>query len=822
MGTRYAGPSSVTVLRSTRIIPPPCECGDCSQQYRTKDQQKDTKFLYANYRSEADAETFLKGEITKIHGDQQYLRDVLSKHGNTILGRWKKKSVSKRAECLVKAFPGMEPNKRPILQYILFQRDLKLESDYRNAYLLPYLSQEDLKVDPLRFLRLLHCRANYEIDEWVPFDTKQTSAGYNHGRLALEHCPSCVVMYGSDYGKLVPWNKDEAHRWYTIGYPRAQIIVEAQRVLMEFLRKTVEDLLEGVEIESSSSKWIELRESGFRKSNHDETWSAWCNQAYTGPPTFNIDSILEISRARMANAEDHLWLLQTDPSYMHSEISYFSNSRLGNIIRNDIGSTKVYHYAAGVLTDVPINRVQDWYYIVEECMNMQKIYQAVGDNVHPGQPLPPKYNDALACLELLVLNVVLKRVKMLSSLLPRLRGFESCFSRTRRDRRTRRVVTAPVHDESKVWYEKDPLFWCLIQMTADPEELMTIDPAVLFGFFDDLMAQPTQYSVDITRIEQRLMDELSDFGAVWELLLAIRYHRPVNQPFHKSDGVRVGSARAFWRRWDCEDRHVVQKDIADKILGTVLKKLNDKRMPSGKKDLEWLDGAKEVRELLKAFWDQTRSSQRLYLEQIQSSEEDIKMFLSLVSFDLAPEHVAALQEERDAVLKRLATIDKMNEVQDSTKTYLDPSMSDNPAPPPTIPTKGKTKTRAEPVNAPEPTTSPPSATVIEPPATLAVKPHNLIIFQRMYPLDTETPSGGYIEWRKFVAAMADAGFPATHGAGSAVTFSNGRGRIIFHKPHPVAKIDPVMLASFGKRLTKWFGWQREVFVVAAASGEENE
>jgi hypothetical protein len=808
------------VRRSTRIVPPPCECVECSQQYRTKDRQNEGQYLYAELRNEADAEALLKREVAKIRGDQQYLRDTISKHGNTIVGRWKKKSVSKRADCLAKAFPGIEPSKRPIFQYVFDQAADRLESDYRNAYLLPYLSQEDLKVDPMRFLSLLHCRTKYDIDAWVLFDLKQTRAGYDHGRLALEHSPSCVVMYGSDYGKLVPWNKTEAHRWDIIGYPRAQIILEAQRVLMDFLRKTLEDLLEGVEIESSSSKWAELRDFGFRKSKEDETWSALCNQAYTGPPTFSIDSLLKISRTRMANAEDHLWLLQTDPSYMHSEITYFKSSKLGSILHDD-GSKKVYHYAAVVLTNEPIDRAQDWHYIVEECLNLQHVHRSFRDNVKAGESLPPKYNDAISCLELLVVNVLFRRAKMLSKLIPRLRGFESCFSHVHRDAKTGNVLSAPLHGDRQGWYEKDPLFWCLMQMTANPHDPMMFDPEVVFGFFDDLVSQPSKYSVDVTRIEQRLMDEVSDFGAVWELLLAIRYHRPVNRAFDKSEGIRIGSSRAFWRRWDGEDRDAIQKDRASKSLGTLLQKFDDTRIPSGRKDSVWLDCAKEARQSLKAFWDTARILQKSDFERMQSTPEDIESRLSLCSFDLAPEYLAALQQEQDTILERPQTIAKAKSVHDDTQTYLDPSTNDTIIPTLAIRKKEKAKTRADPVSTTISSADTESSTNTELIPTVHVPPDSLQIFRIMYP-DTKDGSSGVIDWRRFVRAMADAGLPGTQSSGSAVVFSNGTSRIIFHKPHPVGKIGPVLLATFGKRLSKHFGWRRETFVTADAYEEGNE
>ena len=64
-------------------------------------------------------------------------------------------------------------------------------------------------------------------------------------------------------------------------------------------------------------------------------------------------------------------------------------------------------------------------------------------------------------------------------------------------------------------------------------------------------------------------------------------------------------------------------------------------------------------------------------------------------------------------------------------------------------------------------------------------------------------------------AMKDIGFQVQNGAGSAVTFElPSKGKIAFHRPHPVAKIDPIMLKVFGKSLTRWFGWSWGSFVLA--------
>jgi hypothetical protein len=64
-----------------------------------------------------------------------------------------------------------------------------------------------------------------------------------------------------------------------------------------------------------------------------------------------------------------------------------------------------------------------------------------------------------------------------------------------------------------------------------------------------------------------------------------------------------------------------------------------------------------------------------------------------------------------------------------------------------------------------------------------------------------------------VAAIEDTGFVGTQAGRPAVTFEKaGEGRIVFHRPHPVGKIDAVMLGSMGRRLGRWFGWERGRFV----------
>lgn len=158
----------------------------------------------------------------------------------------KKHSRIQRAAILQSAFPGMETLRWAVLRPFTESEASKGEAHFRNNYLLPYLSVDDLKSNPFRFLSLLHCRTNNEVEDCVSFDVQQTKMGWEMGLLATEFCEHAVQMHGPKYGQVVPWDGKKAHRWEIVGFPRAQLVIEAQSILMSFLRKTVERLLENV------------------------------------------------------------------------------------------------------------------------------------------------------------------------------------------------------------------------------------------------------------------------------------------------------------------------------------------------------------------------------------------------------------------------------------------------------------------------------------------------------------------------------------------------------------------------------------------------
>lgn len=73
-------------------------------------------------------------------------------------------------------------------------------------------------------------------------------------------------------------------------------------------------------------------------------------------------------------------------------------------------------------------------------------------------------------------------------------------------------------------------------LTKDP--CSPIYPAMLFSFLDEVMGGEN-VEIDRDRVDHQLMDQLSDLGATWELLIAVRPQRPRAQEILTDESLLV-------------------------------------------------------------------------------------------------------------------------------------------------------------------------------------------------------------------------------------------------------------------------------------------
>jgi hypothetical protein len=330
---------------------------------------------------------------------------------------------------------------------------------------------------------------------------------------------------------------------------------------------------------------------------------------------------------------------------------------------------------------------------------------------------------------------------------------------------------------------------------------------MLFAFLDEHLSKSS--SREGARLDQLLYDKLSDYATNHEMLVAVRLHRPQNTSRHIKEVLECEN-RKPWRYIDA----TMEIPWADMVkLAKCLKSFHQIPTPSRRKDQAWLERTEMARNALEHFWTTMRDCWRNTLMGKKFSSDDIQSDLEVLSANINPEYVAAVQAERQGVLESIAIAAVPTIVPLQTqwgRTEIVESLNTK--------TKSKAKTRAEQLDSLPEAESTPVAKPEKIQSKMRVKKRTFDIFAMMFPASNEEAAKS-LNWDVFVHAMADVGFSARHGGGSAVVFEKeddiGEGKnrkIVFHKPHPIAKIDPVMFRSMGRRMRKWFGWHRDLFL----------
>lgn len=797
---------------------PPCECTNCGWQFLTMDRQNLDRYRYATVVTPAAAQTSLANYINQINIDRAYLAGLCDKHGNAISSRWRKKSRQKREALLLLADPTIE--KEPWFRLrIEGEVDSWQESrERRRSWLLPHLSIAVMKANPSVLLGLLHHRVYHSPEEWAPFDNHQFIQSWAHGRFNLEYCGKyCVVMHGVNYGKLVPWNKEAAERWDIVGYPRALLIVEAQALMFSRLRAIVDLILEGVDRSTTgaSDKWQEFVRAGSKQSNNIELWSDYVNRPFSTPPNFDVDHYCSIAKSRMQAAQDHLWLLQTDPSYFRR---FVKASAMGEVYK-----TCWRHVLIAKDIVVAVEDYMIWRTLLAEWSCVRDYYRRYSDSIHPGQPLPRRLEVNLSTLESALLVLEDQRIEHLSGYIAQRPGFQHLWKWT--------VLSTPPgipgkgmfdrrRDQPPAYqhYQEDTLDWILTELQSAPNDGANFDNIELFARLEAHLAEAGPE--ERARLDETVYEKMSDFAAKNEMLLALRLHRPVfprrgrEEIFKMLEENSTPCTRLMIRGTRTQESEPTAFQVESLELFEQL------TPAAGRKNEAWLDCRTAERKALTTFWDKARKAlgEEFYLR-TRLTQEELDDSLAAMSVSHSAEYAEIVENERlqvsdaiaaAALTKKPVKFGTEERFWDTGPDVAALTIEERAAKPKTRPSQPA----SAPANQAAPV-SPGKGTDAESikDQQISATPRALEILRKMFPTSIEEISAKDTDWDLFVHAMNDLNFNARNVGGSGVAFEHpSKKKIIFHRPHPVAKIDSVMLQSIGKRLKKHFGWSRESFV----------
>jgi hypothetical protein len=389
------------------------------------------------------------------------------------------------------------------------------------------------------------------------------------------------------------------------------------------------------------------------------------------------------------------------------------------------------------------------------------------------------------------------------------RGFERNFEFTGsgRDRRLNRQFS------TKDWFPDDILYWSISCMGHDQYRPFTMDPSLNFRIIDYVCRTDPK---EASRMDQSLVDELSDMAALNTISTNIQCHMSRNR---KTTQGMPDEEKERRRNWIKKSNSSKDPAIGDAI-GMYLDDFCTKHpWPKGMKNEQWLKQATASRASLNRSWQAFGLQWKKKLGDDEVWSSSIEEDLALMRAHQSGEYHAEVAAERDDV-RRLEYKRRMSE-QNLVVTPMQAQTvwGDENDAPPLFQTSNETKRQKKPeaseVLVPTALITPPKPCT--PLTLIPVKHDNMTVFHHMFPSCGEESQRSFL-WQHFLNAMIDAGFSVLQSQGSAITLRQDEERregvrtIVVHRPHPSPTINPVMLRSIAKRMTKWFGWRRELFI----------
>jgi hypothetical protein len=156
-------------------------------------------------------------------------------------------------------------------------------------------------------------------------------------------------------------------------------------------------------------------------------------------------------------------------------------------------------------------------------------------------------------------------------------------------------------------------------------------------------------------MDQALYDQLSDYAGLAEIYQMIGLHRPMCTKRSSVDVRRTEDHRRSWRYFG-RDFPIIDHD--QDVLVESLTRLSTTPLPSGKKDLSYVESVKQFRLALSKFWAVFRECHHRCLAAANLEQSDIGMDMQLPSADSDPEHRKAMYRERDEMLLTIVNATK--------------------------------------------------------------------------------------------------------------------------------------------------------------------
>ncbi|KAK5129182.1 hypothetical protein LTR08_003779 [Meristemomyces frigidus] len=799
---------------------PPENCGDptcsaCRFQYWSSSQQGLDIYAYDRNVTDEEASASLKFLVSSIESNRNWLQKILATHGNLVLSRWTNFTQNKRIQILEQV-KGLEPEKWPQLMcYHDLDGTWVEKRKRRNAFLVPHLNVESLAEDKSRVLSLLFSRVQNFPHEFFHMDRGYMELGITSALLKRNYNAKCVSTTAASYGELCDWETTPVHNGERVGYPVAELVLEAQNVTMQALKRIVEQMLPTPLRDPGFSRWQTQGKKGFQFNT--EGYGAAILEGPYGPPlsSFGARQANMHIGERLDYYKDAMSTGQCKPDILQSRV----NSLFTSEVFSTLSVESKWAWMSFFVYAWHWFAVVAWSYVATSGTALTQGASELNDELRTQGTIPVKSldKDRLYHFERSLSGAWIVSAKCLSLLLI----YTGTSDYWEIEKPTvlmpfgQAVKKSALDTDSgcQALFATDKLRWVLNELTRPEDSGLNLRPlsrGLLLGYLADLLQKPHAYDDLNDDVQMVLLDLMSIWGFWYALRPTTPYYYWISAPY-------IGiETPAEW--YIAKDRGLNASHWRE--AGLLLQNLLEAPWPKGPKGIQWLAEATEARTRLKKFWDSWREYWRKALTARGGGPQGWTSMFPETQYlmnDLGDTYLDNCVKEETNIkndVKRKASSQTLNTEPIPFPSGNETSASGQPIERPKKAHK-KPKTRSDAVDLPadldlEPVqATPPSPTL----APILVKSSSLDVFSRMWPAESGELKDGAVRWQQVMSAMTDANCATETNQGSMVNFEwklDGENtcRIQVHKPHGTSgnKMKAIKLRDMGYRLTEHFLW----------------
>jgi hypothetical protein len=788
-----------------------------------------------------------RGSSDAILRQLDILHEILERHEATIQNRWMKKTKQQRCRILLNAWPDLPASHRPDFEAFRKETPQQREAGtrYRNAFIWPYMNQEDLS-KPRILLLLLNARARNHPSYFAAADGEAMHLGkVTQGVVPIFLNCYVVTLNGlsdrkvdADYGKLVHWDDHpDAFSWMHTRRQflpgEALLILEAQERLMVFLTECCKQILHDIPTDSLISDSYPIQPEPPSKSENNVTGHTSlavmaAETPYRLPSSLDISRLVSLLSANAASKEDHIWSLREDPGYFHQCVLEASQHR--QEILNDIdGRTHpvfqlhredvFWHRVTGEIVANSYVGLESFSELSRQAQDLHNLQSTYNLQISPDRDLPEKYTDALLKFRFYLQQLAKGPLSLLKGAVTASPPFRPFFVRLPPDDPNSPLISIQSNGRKMAPLETQ-LMWLLQTLWEDSRSLFLCGMPLIVDELQRLIDMEPKAKTMITEYVGNL---IGDLAIICECLRQLDTYQPWASSFEtqsvdREEGIKAQYAKSSqpWAR----------------ILGA-LKNPSDSMMgstgcPSDKKFgyPVWKRRTKENTDIMRqseanldAFWSQvdklmfkkagdlTGTAVRKLLTQPRILQRTAQWSEPVKPNVKPSSRHGPSEDSATSLIKPLSEIYFDHESCTSRKT----ASSTAPRP------KSKVKTRGASESNRSSHTAEAEPNPADPQPTFAVDSRALKVFRTVFFMPSLTAVPGEVAWNDFVHAMISTGFGAEKLYGSVWHFTPSKlhveRSIQFHEPHPSGKIPFRIARRHGRRLHRAYGWHGGMFVL---------